>query len=452
MPPNLLLRLQADHRLVQLVRDGHDQAFEAVVDRYRDELLRYATRIVGDARAEDVVQQALLNALSAMRKGSQQIQLRPWLYRIVHNGALNTLRSARCLAPLEDEVAEARGLEEDVEARRRLTAALAAIAELPQPQRDALTLRAIEGRSHAEIAEALGVTQGAARQHLHRARMTLRSAVTAITPYGLLARFATTGAGDGAAGSVGPALAGAGAGAKLGAGVLAAGALLGGATQLPPLHHTRVAPPARVAGPAMVGAAPAGAGRSAGGADEISVPAGGTGATTDDRGGRRSGRRHGGRRRGGPGERAEAQREGRGDNSGPGESLAQVEQRGSRHGGSGSGEGDDGARSGSGDDGSGSGSGGHGSGDRSGPAGSSGPGDDGATGGESSGGGGGSGDSGGGGSGGGSDDSASEVSTTSVSGRDSGSGGDDGVTSATSGSGSGPGGDDGISGRDGRDD
>src|SRR4051812_11524803 len=61
-----LLRLQTDERLVALAQSGHDQAFAAIVERYRDELLRYADRLVGSSRAEDVLQQALLNAHLAM--------------------------------------------------------------------------------------------------------------------------------------------------------------------------------------------------------------------------------------------------------------------------------------------------------------------------------------------------------------------------------------------------
>src|SRR4051794_17412609 len=90
-----LLRLQSDDRLVALIRDGHDPAFSAVVDRYRPELLRYGARLVGESRAEDVLQQAFLNAHMALLSNQSEIQLRPWLYRIVHNAGLNVLRASR---------------------------------------------------------------------------------------------------------------------------------------------------------------------------------------------------------------------------------------------------------------------------------------------------------------------------------------------------------------------
>ncbi len=250
-----LLRLQADDRLVALVRDGHDPAFTAVVDRYRSELLRYCTRIVGESRAEDVVQQAFLNAHTAMTSSRSEIRLRPWLYRIAHNAGLNVLRSSPQQVELDDRYPSTGGLEQDVEDRERLQAAFAAIALLPEPQRDALTLQALEGRSHEEIASALGVSSSAARQHVHRARTTIRAAVSAITPYGLLARYAMAGSGEPTRAAV---LGGAGAGlgataVKVGAGVLAAGAIAGGTGAIPlaDLHQSSAAP----AGAARIGTA-----------------------------------------------------------------------------------------------------------------------------------------------------------------------------------------------------
>src|SRR5919202_6773986 len=98
-----VLRTQSDDRLVDLARDGNDRAFEAIVHRYRRPLLRYCGRFLSPARAEDAVQQAFVNAYSALRDGDAQIQLRPWLYKIAHNAALNVLRqSGADTVPVDD--------------------------------------------------------------------------------------------------------------------------------------------------------------------------------------------------------------------------------------------------------------------------------------------------------------------------------------------------------------
>src|SRR3954470_3519043 len=235
-----LLRMQTDERLVELARAGHDAAFEAIVERYRVPLERYAARLIGPRGGEDAVQQAFVNAHRALGGESDRtIELKPWLYRIVHNAALNSLRSTRDEQLLGDD-AERLGLSEDVfERRERLREALDAVAALPEKQRDAILLRELEGRSHDEIAVALGMSSGAARQQIFRARAALRAAATAVPPGPLIVRLMDLGAGSA---SGGPDMAmGAGAGAtallaKAGAGVLVTGAVVGGAVGAGAVH------------------------------------------------------------------------------------------------------------------------------------------------------------------------------------------------------------------------
>ena len=87
-----LLRGQTDDRLVELAAAGHDRAFEAIVERYRRPLLRYLRRLLSDTLAEDVVQATFINAWSSLRTGTEVRELRPWLYRIAHNAAINSLK------------------------------------------------------------------------------------------------------------------------------------------------------------------------------------------------------------------------------------------------------------------------------------------------------------------------------------------------------------------------
>lgn len=243
-----LLRLQSDARLAELAVAGHEAAFDAIVDRYRTPLTRYCAGIVGPSRAEDAAQQALINAHDALQRTDEVRHLRSWLYRIAHNVSLNVLRAVRDDVPLEEaaRAAAAHGADEPAETferSERFRETVAALRELPERQRAALVLRELEGRSHAEIAEALGVTKGSARQHLMRARVAVRGAVTAVTPYPLIVRLADGLAGSGGGAGWADAAVGAGAGAtiaKLTAGVAATGALVGGAVGTSHVvHHDR---------------------------------------------------------------------------------------------------------------------------------------------------------------------------------------------------------------------
>jgi RNA polymerase sigma factor (sigma-70 family) len=221
--------MQSDARLVELARAGHEPAFTAIVQRYRPALVRYCTGLLGADRAEDAVQQALANAHAALSAPDDRpLDLRPWLYRLAHNAALNVLRASRDGAPAEDGLPGAGETPDEVLARRqRFDELVAAIAALPRSQRDSLLLRELEGRSHEEIATSLGVSVGAARQHLFRARAAVRAACTALTPVPLLARMIEFGAAPvaGSGAEVGGAVV-----TKAAVGLLAAGALAGGAT------------------------------------------------------------------------------------------------------------------------------------------------------------------------------------------------------------------------------
>ncbi|HEU5104874.1 MAG TPA: sigma-70 family RNA polymerase sigma factor [Solirubrobacterales bacterium] len=176
------LRAQPDRRLVDLVRNGYDAAFEEIVRRYRRPLDRFAAAIVG-GRSEDVTQDAFSKALLALRGSEAEIELRPWLYRIVRNTALNDLRDR---APAAEELAETlpggRSAAAEAETREELRELMARLRALPEPQRAALVMRELEGLSHEEIAAALGVSGGAARQAIFRARAALRDGLGLLVP------------------------------------------------------------------------------------------------------------------------------------------------------------------------------------------------------------------------------------------------------------------------------
>lgn len=220
-PSVALLRTQSDDRLVALAAGGHERAFEAIVERYRRPLLRHARRYLPDARAEDALQQALLSAWTALRRGDDVHELRPWLHRIVHNTALNALRVVGYdYDELRETLEGSGGPAEVAERRAVMRGTLAGLAALPERQRDALLQIAVEGRSQDEVAEELGLSQGAVRQLVHRARTALRAAATAVVPLPIATWLATAGAGGSAT------LAKAGAVAVLAGGAMAGPAVV----------------------------------------------------------------------------------------------------------------------------------------------------------------------------------------------------------------------------------
>ena len=223
------LRAQPDRRLVTLVREGYETAFEEIVRRYGRPLTRYAAAIVG-SRSEDVTQDAFSKALLALRRDDEyEIELRPWLYRIVRNTALNDLRDRPPTTEiLEEAIAAGRGTAAEAEEREELQELIERLRALPERQRAAIVMREFEGLSHEEIAAALGLSGGAARQVIFRAREALRSGAGMLLPLPLMRLLlehgteATTAGAGGAAGALAAGGAAGGASAALKAGAVAA--------------------------------------------------------------------------------------------------------------------------------------------------------------------------------------------------------------------------------------
>jgi RNA polymerase sigma factor (sigma-70 family) len=147
--------------------------------RYRDRLLAYVRRMSAGADAEDVVQDVLARAFTALRADDRPMALRAWLYRVAHNRCLDVLRGAPARVVLSEEIelgAATATLPELVAGRERLRQVVADIQDLPDQQRSALIIRELEGLSYEELAAALDTTVPAITSLLVRARMNLARA------------------------------------------------------------------------------------------------------------------------------------------------------------------------------------------------------------------------------------------------------------------------------------
>src|SRR6266540_227093 len=161
-----LLRLQTDERLVALIREGHERAFEVLVNRYQPRLLAFCRHLVGSPQdGEDVLQEVFAAAHAAILADDRAINARPWLYRIARNRCLNHLRrhlrrpTTEGVDTMDVHVHEnGTSTLERVQRREQLREIVADFHELPETQRTALVLREIDGLSYTDIAQAMGTT------------------------------------------------------------------------------------------------------------------------------------------------------------------------------------------------------------------------------------------------------------------------------------------------------
>jgi RNA polymerase sigma-70 factor (ECF subfamily) len=167
----------ADYAYVQATLRGDLHAFEALVERHRDVVVRVAARIAGREEAEDVSQDAFLRAFHRLGRFRADASFRAWLLQITHNAAVDHI-SRRRPQPVEEvfedpERAVARLPAERLESRERLTRLERKLRGLSPEARVALVLRDIEGLSYEEIADITQAPLGTVKVRLFRARRDL---------------------------------------------------------------------------------------------------------------------------------------------------------------------------------------------------------------------------------------------------------------------------------------
>jgi RNA polymerase sigma factor (sigma-70 family) len=177
----------ADDQLVAAVREGSDEAFEALYRRYRPRIVAYVRSMCGDhARAEDVTQEAFMSALRGLRSCDKEIVFRPWVYEIAKNACIDHIRRAgrsgevsidsEDFSPVEEgRISESvSGTDAEVTRRRELESLQMAFGDLPESQHRILVMRELEGLSYERIGSRMGLSRGAVESLLFRARRTVR--------------------------------------------------------------------------------------------------------------------------------------------------------------------------------------------------------------------------------------------------------------------------------------
>ncbi len=147
----------------------------------RPELHRYCARLLGSViDGEDIVQDTLARAFVALQDLEEAPQLRPWLFRIAHNRALDLLRSraVRMAEPIDgaSDVADSANPDpvEMLMRQESVKTAVSRFVELPILQRSVVILKDVLGESLIEIAALLDLTVDAVKAHLARGRVRLR--------------------------------------------------------------------------------------------------------------------------------------------------------------------------------------------------------------------------------------------------------------------------------------
>jgi RNA polymerase sigma-70 factor (ECF subfamily) len=181
--------VQDDDELIEATLRGDSAAFGALVRKYQDRLITALRSVSGSSEeAEDIAQEAFVQAYLKLPAFAGESAFYTWLYRIAFNGAISRRRKQRSTGSV-DERREASGAEprdegesapERVLRQERARLIQQAVAELPEEFRTVLVLREMEGCDYDTIAQILELPIGTVRSRLHRARLQLKEILAAV--------------------------------------------------------------------------------------------------------------------------------------------------------------------------------------------------------------------------------------------------------------------------------
>lgn len=179
---------------IQQVLDGKQQAYEDIVEFYKDRVFQLCYRMLGDRHeAEDVAQEAFLRAYTNLHTFQLNRKFSTWLYRIATNLCIDRLRKKKPDYYLDAEVAGTEGLDmysqipsdtklpedelERLEIKERIQME---IQRLPEKYRSVIVLKYIDELSLKEISEILNLPVGTVKTRIHRGRDALRKSMRSI--------------------------------------------------------------------------------------------------------------------------------------------------------------------------------------------------------------------------------------------------------------------------------
>ena len=169
---------QDEESLVRRAQHRDQEAFAQLYEEHFDKIYRYVTLKIGnETEAEDMTQQVFLNALKSISSFKWKgIPFSAWLFRIAHNQVVDYLRSKkRTTVPLDESlVSNDNNPQLLTEQKLDIEQLILATEKLTEAQRDVISLRFAGELSIAQVAKAMGKSQGAVKALQHSAIVALR--------------------------------------------------------------------------------------------------------------------------------------------------------------------------------------------------------------------------------------------------------------------------------------
>lgn len=166
-----------DEAVVQLVRTQDKELYSEIIKRYQTKLLRYASFLVGNqASGADVVQDSFIKAYINLNGFDSKRKFSSWIYRIVHNQAMNVLHAQKRLEPIGETIdyASNQDIEDDYIRAELARMTHDCLLSIPVMYREPATLYYLDDKTYEEISDILRIPMGTVGTRISRAKAQLK--------------------------------------------------------------------------------------------------------------------------------------------------------------------------------------------------------------------------------------------------------------------------------------
>jgi len=163
----------SDEEVIEIVRTKDKEAYAEIIKRYQTKLLRYATSTMTDEQmGADAVQQGFIKAYINLNGFDTKRKFSSWIYRIVHNEAMNLVRKTNMQRPMDDNVEFDSGvnLEDEFIKNELISQTHHCLEQMPIVYKEPLSLLYLEEKSYEEISDILRIPVGTVGTRISRAK------------------------------------------------------------------------------------------------------------------------------------------------------------------------------------------------------------------------------------------------------------------------------------------
>ena len=169
--------LLSDEQLVIAVREKNKQRYAELVKRYQEKLMRYATYLIHDfQKAQDIVQESFIKAYINLYGFNTKQKFSSWIYRIVHNEAMNAVKKYYKEMPLGEESTyiSKEDMEDELSKKEIVEQAQGCLQKVPVLYREVLALYYLDEKSYTDISDILHIPMGTVATRINRAKGVMK--------------------------------------------------------------------------------------------------------------------------------------------------------------------------------------------------------------------------------------------------------------------------------------